>query len=282
MTGYGKHQTIYNDKKISIEIKSLNSKQSDIYSKIPSVYKSHEIPFRNIISKRLFRGKIELNLNVELPTTQQTAQINTNIVQSYLEQLKPLNIEGDLLSTIMRLPEVLVTEKAEIEEKEFAIIEEGIKLACEDLMKYRLTEGERTEIELRNCINHIENLLQSVIPFEGERITTVRERIFSQLEKNIEHQKIDKDRFEQELIYYIEKLDISEEKLRLKSNCDLFIAELDSKNQPKGKKLGFICQEIGREINTLGSKANHAEIQKLVIQMKDELEKIKEQVLNIL
>lgn len=282
MTGYGKSQGVFEDKKIQVEIKSLNSKQADIYAKIPQVYKSHEIKFRKQITQKLSRGKIELYFNIENSAKENEVKINLDIVNQYLEQLNKINAEGDRLSIAMRLPDVLLSDKKEINEDEFSFIENLIHTACDDLTEYRLTEGKRTETELLNYISTIENLLIKVEPFEEVRIQNIKNRILTQLESSIENQKIDKDRFEQELIFYIEKLDINEEKVRLKSNCTLFREVAANNESAKGKKLGFVCQEIGREINTLGSKANHAEIQKIVIQMKDELEKIKEQILNIL
>lgn len=282
MTGYGKAQGTFNNKKILVELKSLNSKQSDIYARIPGFYKSFELDFRNAISKKLHRGKMELSISVEQQGGELASKINTAVVSHYIEQLKKLEASEDYLAIAMRLPEALVQSKEEIPEEEVKLVQNLIQEAASELNQYRTQEGEKTQKELVGYIENIQNLLQEVAPFEEERIQTIRERILSNLDKHIDSVKVDKDRFEQELIFYIEKFDISEEKVRLKANCELFLQVADTDNPLKGKKLAFVCQEIGREINTLGSKANHAELQKIVIQMKDELEKIKEQTFNIL
>ena len=286
MTGYGKASAELPGKKITVEIRSLNSKLLDINSKMPWIYREKEVEIRNIINRKLDRGKIDISLNVDVLDDQNVPAINKSAVRNYYNQLTDvvgeLNIESQeqLLSIIMRLPETLRNEKEELSEEEWKHINSLINEALELTDHYRLEEGKAMEIDLRERISNITSLLKSIEPLEEGRINSVRERIGASLE-NLGPENIDNNRFEQEILFYLEKLDINEEKVRLRKHCDYFIEVIESEDNT-GKKLGFIAQEIGREINTLGSKSNDAAIQRIVVMMKDELEKVKEQLLNIL
>ena len=279
MTGYGKSILQLPNKKITIELKSLNSKNLDLNTRIPSIYREKEIQIRRLLAKELQRGKIDISLFAETTAEELTTQINKDIVQHYLVQLKEISDEPNLLSTAMRLPDVLKIEREELDEFEWKDIEIAIGEGIINLKKFRSDEGEVLKTDFTSRIVTIKNDLENVIDLDGERLLAVRERLL----KAIADLEItaDENRFEQEMIYYLEKLDITEEKVRLSNHLDYFLQELNSKVS-NGKKLGFISQEIGREINTIGSKANFAPMQKLVVQMKDELEKIKEQLLNVL
>jgi len=288
MTGFGKATIELENKKVSIEIKSLNSKQLDINSRIPNLYKEKDLILRNEIKNHLERGKVELSIYIESVGTDKETRINKPIVEGYYKQLSEIASElglplekEPLLQTIIKLPDTLKTEHQELDEDEWSKIFEGVKIAIEDLKSFRSQEGEALQKDVFKHIHCIEQLSLEVPKYETTRIETIKNRINDNLTEFIEKQNVDKNRFEQEIIYYLEKLDITEEKVRLSNHCKYF---LETAQTPKavGKKLGFIAQEIGREINTLGSKANDTNIQKLVIQMKDELEKIKEQLLNVL
>jgi uncharacterized protein (TIGR00255 family) len=287
MTGFGKATGEINFKKINVEIKSLNSKQADISVRMPSYYKEKELPLRSMINKNLSRGKIELNLYVELLDEQKGLTLNKELFKKYYAEFtevgKELNepISNDLAAIISKLPDVLKSKKEELDENEWQEINNVIQIAINKLDEFRQSEGKALEIELTLRINNITKLLQQVEKYEGARIEKIKDRINNHLKEAVGAEKINKDRFEQEIIFYLEKLDVSEEKNRLDTHLKYFLETMQSPSS-EGKKLGFIAQEIGREINTLGSKANHAELQKIVVQMKDELEKIKEQVLNIL
>lgn len=282
MTGYGKAVTESSDKKITIEIRALNSKSMDLSTRLPYLYKEKELEIRKYISEQLQRGKIDLSINTETTTTNKAQQINGSIIKSYIEEFKeivPDATDAELLAIVMRLPEVLSFTSTEIDEDEWNLAFETLKSAINDLIDFRINEGKVLETEFTTRIQNILNLLDQVNPFETERIATLKERFIKNLEElNVDY---DQNRYEQELIYYIEKLDITEEKVRLRNHCNYFLETLNSE-ESNGKKLGFITQEIGREINTLGSKSYHTEMQKIVVQMKDELEKMKEQLLNIL
>ncbi|MGB0428472.1 MAG: YicC/YloC family endoribonuclease [Flavobacteriales bacterium] len=282
MTGFGKSEQIIDNQKISIQIKTLNSKQNDLFTRLPSAYKSSEIKIRTLISEQLHRGKMEVNLHVEQLGSEQFKVINHEALKHYLEALKNYGSQAEVLPTLLKFPDVFEQKNQDDEAIEWKAIQTLVEQACAEVQAFRLQEGEKTAADFRHQIQSILDDLKAVEPFENERIEKLRARLDKHLGEAIEKEQIDQNRFEQELIFYIEKFDISEEKMRLKSHCDYFVEFLDNDQISKGKKLSFICQEIGREINTLGSKANHAEIQKLVIQMKDNLEKIKEQVLNIL
>ena len=287
MTGFGKAICELNDKIVTIEIKSLNSKQLDIYSRVPAAYREKDLEIRSLLSKKLKRGKIEFNLNIEITDTKNTASINAPIVKAYYKQFKQigtdLNIDPNdsIFSVIMRLPDSLKVNKEELDDTEWTAIRASIDEAISSLDEFRLQEGSALKKDLKLRVDNIESNLILIEPFEAERIKAVREKIETNLKEYSELDKIDSNRFEQELIYYLEKLDITEEKVRLRNHCSYFSEVIDS-TEAVGKKLGFIGQEMGREINTIGSKANHHDIQKLVVGMKDELEKIKEQVLNVL
>ncbi|MDX1277278.1 YicC/YloC family endoribonuclease [Oceanihabitans sediminis] len=281
MTGYGKSVLQLPTKKITLEIKSLNSKNLDLNARMPSIYREKELSLRKLIGKELERGKIDFSIYVEMTGEETTTQLNKPVVKQYINQLKEV-VDGDeteLLKMAVRFPDALNTAKDEIDEDEWNTILDEIKVALERIQTYRLDEGKVLEEDFRNRIASISNLLEQVIAIDPERIEGVRER----LRKGVEElkEKVDQNRFEQELVYYIEKFDITEEKVRLQNHLEYFVSALNSEDS-NGKKLGFISQEIGREINTIGSKSNYAPMQKLVVQMKDELEKIKEQLLNVL
>jgi hypothetical protein len=280
MTGFGKSVLSLADKHISIEIKSLNSKSIDINTRIPQVYREKELDFRKLIAEQLQRGKVDFSIFIENTGTQTPSKINPNIVKSYIEQMRAI-VDGDLtelLKMAVRMPDALQTTSESISEEELSVIFQHINLAIADLQNFRTQEGKVLEKDFVLRISNINRLLQEVQGLDEERLALIRER----LEKAVaDIQNIDANRFEQELIFYLEKLDITEEKIRLKKHLDYFLETLHSE-ESNGRKLSFIAQEIGREVNTLGSKANFAPMQQLVVQMKDELEKIKEQVLNVL
>ena len=280
MTGFGKSVLSLADKHISIEIKSLNSKSIDINTRIPQVYREKELDFRKLIAEQLVRGQVDFSIFVENTGTQTPSKINPNIVKSYIEQMRAI-VDGDLtelLKMAVRMPDALQTTSESISEEELSVIFQHINLAIADLQNFRSQEGKVLEKDFILRINNINRLLQEVQGLDEERLALIRER----LEKAVaDIQNVDANRFEQELIFYLEKLDITEEKIRLKKHLDYFLETLHSE-ESNGRKLSFIAQEIGREVNTLGSKANFAPMQQLVVQMKDELEKIKEQVLNVL
>jgi uncharacterized protein (TIGR00255 family) len=285
MTGFGKAECLLPSKKITIEIKSLNSKQIDTSTRLPAIFKEKELEIRQMLSKSLERGKVECTLHYEL-VDGASASINTVVLKDYLHQLKGIIEEydfktSDLLSTLIRLPDTVISEKLDLLEDEWNTVKNSIENSLNEVNNFRIQEGKALEKDLRERIKIIEEKSNAIQPFEEERIKRVKERIFSNLGEVANPEDIDKNRFEQELIYYLEKLDINEEKVRLKNHLDYFL-EILSKGSPNGRKLTFISQEIGREVNTLGSKANHDEIQRLVVDMKDELEKIKEQLLNVL
>ena len=287
MTGYGKAIAELPQKKITIEIKSLNSKQLDLNAKVPWLYKEKEPEIRNIISQKLGRGKIDLLIFFDILEDEGIPVINKSIVKNYYNQMKEiaseLNIilDNQVLSTIMKLPDALKTEKAELPEEEWSLVKDQLLESVQMLDLYRIEEGMSIEEDLKKRLSAILDSLATIETFEEGRITRVREKLLSLLKENNGTENIDKNRFEQELIFYLEKFDINEEKVRLTKHCEYFMETIGSES-PNGKILSFIVQEIGREINTIGSKANDAGIQKLVVMMKDELEKIKEQTNNIL
>jgi uncharacterized protein (TIGR00255 family) len=285
MTGYGKCSKEINGKKITIEVRTLNSKGLDLNLKIPGLFREKENEIRNLISSKLDRGKVDFWLNQEDLGESANVKIDASLVKSYYKQLKKLgtelDTETDWMQVIFRMPDVVKPADGEITEKDWKALEEIANEALAQCMKFRRAEGETLQVALIEHVQRIEELMKGVEPFEANRVTRLRERILKNLDDSIKDGKIDKDRFEQEIIFYLEKLDITEEKIRLKSHLDYFIETLRSEGF-NGRKLNFIGQEMGREINTLGSKANDSDIQKLVVLMKDELEKIKEQVLNVL
>lgn len=281
MTGYGKSVLQLPTKKITIELKSLNSKNLDLNARMPSIYREKELDIRKQIANQLERGKVDFSIYVETTADDTSTQINKPVVKRYMQQLRDV-VDGDdteLLKMAVRFPDALNTVREEIDDNEWSQIETEITQAINALNKHRLDEGKVLEVDFNARIKNIADLLNQVIAIDPERIEGVRER----LKKGIEElkEKYDENRFEQELVYYIEKFDITEEKVRLNNHLNYFTESINSPDS-NGKKLGFISQEIGREINTIGSKSNYAPMQQLVVQMKDELEKIKEQLLNVL
>lgn len=286
MTGYGKAECELKDRKVIVEIKSLNSKNFDFYTKIPGIYREKELEIRNIVSKKILRGKVEFILYYEITDENKATTINSGVVKSYVNQLKTiateLKLENEqLLQMAIRMPDVLNTERDEIDENDWEEILAAINKALDQLDQFRSQEGRYLKEDIEKRIQIIETKKNEIDPYEKQRIEKIKERLKESLNKAVDEKDYDKNRFEQELIYYLEKLDITEEKVRLTNHCNYFI-EMLNEPESNGKKLGFISQEIGREINTIGSKANDSDIQKLVVLMKDELEKIKEQMLNIL
>lgn len=287
MTGYGKAIAETSQRKITIEIKSLNSKQLDLNTKLPWLYKEKEPEIRNLISQKLDRGKIDFSIYLDMLDDEVVTVINKTAVKNYHNQFKEIaselkiDLDDQIFTAIMKLPDTLKTEKAEMHESEWDLVRSKIIESITMIDNYRTEEGISINNDLNKCIGNILSLLESVGTFEAGRITKVREKLNSLLEESVGSENVDKNRFEQELIFYLEKYDINEEKVRLKTHCDYFNETVNTP-APNGKILNFIAQEIGREINTIGSKANDASIQKLVVMMKDELEKIKEQTLNVL
>ena len=287
MTGYGKSVTVFQDKKICVEIRSLNGKAIDMSTRIAPQFKCREMEIRSLVSSALERGKIDFSLWVEQNEKAETPSINSEVMMGYMEQMKAISestgvaLPGNLFEVLLRMPEVVArTEVYDVTDEEWAVVLVGIKEAIDDLLAFRKQEGEALEKRFRANISNITALLADVEPFEKERVEKIRSRIVDALEKNV-GVEYDRNRLEQELIFYIEKLDVNEEKQRLTNHLGYFM-ETMAGQVGQGKKLGFIAQEMGREINTLGSKSNHAEMQNIVVKMKDELEQIKEQVLNVM
>jgi len=284
MTGYGKSVLHLSDKKVTIEIKSLNSKNLDLNVRIPSYYRVKELAVRKELASRLVRGKVDFSIYIDMTADETSTTVNKGVVSEYMQQLRNVVQTGssndvELLKMAVRMPDALKTEREELDEDEWAQISANIQKAIKAIIQYRIDEAASLEKDFKLRIENIQSYLEEVKSFDAARITHVKER----LKKAIDDLKVqtDKNRFEQELIYYLEKLDINEEKVRLANHLTYFLQELGTEDS-NGKKLGFIVQEIGREVNTIGSKANFAPMQKAVIQMKNELEKIKEQVLNVL
>ncbi len=287
MTGFGKAEFEVNNKKITIEIKSLNSKQIDINTRTPSLYREKDIIIRRELSEHLVRGKVDFNIYVENLGEDSNSKINEPILKSYFQHLSKISSELNLptdnrtLHAVMRLPDVVKTEYETLDEEEWEIILKNIRKALSEIDEFRIQEGSALQTDILGNVESIQNLLQQIEPFEGQRINALKARLIENLENLKLNGNVDKNRFEQELIFYLEKLDINEEKVRLDNHCKYFI-ETINQSGPTGKKLGFISQELGREINTIGSKANETNIQRIVVQMKDHLERIKEQLLNVL
>jgi len=284
MTGFGKSNGIYQSKKVSIEIRSLNSKGLDLNVRIPTIYRELESELRKLLGEQLDRGKIDFGIYIESQSDQSNGLINTELATNYYQELKSLNESWgeapvDYLSMVLRMPEVLNQQAPEISDGEKAFIMDLAVSACQKLTQFREQEGQALQKDFSEKIESIRNGIKEIIVFEPERMITIRERIFKAL-TDLSDVRIDENRLEQEMIFYLEKLDVSEEKMRLTNHLDYFLNTMVIPRN--GKKLGFICQEMGREINTLGSKCNHADIQKRVVDMKDNLEKMKEQVLNTL
>ena len=286
MTGYGKAQLTLNGTTLKAEIRSLNSKFLDINLRLPFSLKDKEIEVRNLVTEKLHRGKIDLFISVETAGDDKNVSINKELFIRYYEELKTLSkqLKADrknLLQMVIQLPEVINTDKANYSEEDLAPMLEVLRDAVEDLRLFRIKDGEGLEQIFNGNVATILSLLEQVEAFEKERLESIKNRLRNQLTELVSSEEYDRNRFEQELIYYLERMDFTEEKVRLRSHCDYFLKVM-KENDSNGRKLNFISQEMGREINTLGSKANHAAIQKMVVQMKDELEKIKEQLLNVL
>lgn len=281
MTGYGKSIIQLPSKKITVEIKSLNSKNLDLNARVPSAYREKELTIRKRIAKSLVRGKVDFNLFVEITGEESNSKVNEAVVKQYMDQLGQVvdTDPAELLKMAIRLPDALKTEREEIDESEFSEILSAVDTALEAINTYRSDEGNALKEDFSKRISNIGQLLDKVMEIDPERMDNVREKLRKAVSELKE--SVDENRFEQELIYYLEKYDITEEKVRLSNHLEYFNQALNSKDS-NGKKLGFISQEIGREINTIGSKANYAPMQQVVVQMKDELEKIKEQALNVL
>lgn len=283
MTGFGKSEVTFEEKSYNIEIKCLNSKQQDVSVRIPNKFKSKELVLRNLLIGKLKRGKIELSMYFSTAEDRRGQVINEKVFNNYTRQLKNLvggDIDGTLAAAVLKMPEVMSVEKEEFNEQEWELVKKGVEIALDQVVEFRKTEGKNLEDDLMLRINNIDQKLEAIIERDVERTVKIKDRLNAAVEE-IEEKLLDKNRFEQELIYYLEKMDITEEKVRLKSHNKYFRETMNNVGE-KGKKLGFISQEIGREINTIGSKANDSEMQKIVVGMKDELEKIKEQLLNIL
>jgi len=287
MTGFGKATGEYNGKKIVVEVKSLNSKQLDISTRLAGLYRDKDIEIRNEVSQGLERGKIDLALYIENSAKETVTQINQSMVEAYYKQIMLISqntgieIPENWFEIILRLPDVMKTETTELDDNEWIEVKKILSDAILQLKAFRIQEGKSLEQVFREKIGHISTLLGEVAPYESERVEKIKAKLEENLQNIADKFDYDKNRLEQELIFYIEKLDVNEEKVRLKTHLDYFIETMDKEHAP-GKKLGFITQEIGREINTLGSKSNHSEMQKIVVLMKDDLEQIKEQVLNVL
>lgn len=288
MTGFGKATVEYNQKKVVIEVKSLNSKQLDINLRMPNLYREKEMDIRNLAKTYLERGKVDVSIYFDNSETDKTVAINRPVIEQYFRQMAEiadtLGIETDnngLLQTVMRFPDTLKQQTEELNEEEWLALKNGIEKALQALDAFRIQEGEVLIRDILHRIGLIQSFAAEVPQYEGRRIESVRQRLMEKMKEWEEIRNVDQNRMEQEIIYYLEKLDITEEKVRLNNHCKYFI-ETAEKEEAPGRKLGFISQEIGREINTMGSKANDHDIQKLVVRMKDELEKIKEQSLNIL
>jgi uncharacterized protein (TIGR00255 family) len=282
MTGFGKASLQLPTKKITVELKSLNSKGLDLNTRMPSVYREMELGLRNQISQRLERGKIDFSLYIEVTGEETSSKINVPIVKAYINQMKeviPNADETELMKMAVRMPDALKTEREEIDENEWTQIQSVIDAALDSIATFRKDEGVSLEKEFLLRIGNILSLMNEAVAYDAERVDTVKTRLRTALDEL--QVNVDENRFEQELIFYLEKYDITEEKVRLENHLNYFIETLAG-TEANGRKLGFITQEMGREINTMGSKSNHSEMQKLVVMMKDELEKIKEQVLNVL
>ena len=287
MTGFGKATCEYGNKKIVVEIKSLNSKQLDVSTRISGLYREKDIEIRNELSQKLERGKIDLSLYVDNSGKESVTQINQSVIEAYYEQIRTLSQNLDIevpsnwFEVLLRLPDTMKTETVEMDNNEWGEIKKAIALAIDQLTEFRIQEGKSLEGVFNTKIAHIVQLLEETAPYEMERVEKIKARLEENLQALSDKIDYDKNRLEQELIFYIEKLDVNEEKVRLRNHLDYFIEIMQHEKSP-GKKLGFIAQEIGREINTLGSKSNQSEMQKIVVLMKDDLEQIKEQVLNVL
>lgn len=287
MTGFGRAESTIGGRQVVVELKSLNGKQFDIVTKLTPILRSYELDIRNLLNNILLRGTIDLSIAIKQDGAAKPMTVNTDLAMFYYQSMqqiaRQLDITGDnMLSTIMRMPEVVAPEQDILPEADWLQLKKVIEEAAQHLMEHRRHEGEALHKDMHNRISAIEGLLEDILPLEPQRNERVRSKITQSLNELVGKEHIDPNRFEQEMIYYLERMDFSEEKTRLKQHCLYFHSTVEKDGISKGKLLGFIMQEIGREINTLGAKANHAEIQQIVIKMKDELEKAKEQILNIL
>jgi uncharacterized protein (TIGR00255 family) len=287
MTGFGKAEFEVNNKKITLELKALNSKQIDINARIPSVYREKEIEIRKELAEKLIRGKVDITIYVENHGDDSNSKINEPILKGYFESLKKINDDLGLstdqttMQAILRLPDVVKTEYETLDEEEWQVILLHLRKALKDIDDFRNREGKALEADIVANTDVIKNLLHQIAPFEEQRMETVKNRLTENLGKLNLSGNVDENRYEQELLYYLDKMDMNEEKVRLENHCNYFLETL-AQTESSGKKLAFISQEMGREINTLGSKAYESNIQRLVVQMKDHLERIKEQLLNVL
>lgn len=287
MTGFGKAEFEVNNKKITLELKSLNSKQIDINARLPSVYREKEIEIRRELAEKLVRGKIDITLYIENHGNESNSKINESILTSYFQHLKKINeslglqTDQSTLQAVLRLPDVVKAEYDSFDEVEWLVIVDQLRKAMADIDEFRIKEGKALETDILANTKAILNLLKQLAPYEAQRMEVIKNRLAESLNKVNLTNNVDENRFEQELIYYLEKMDVNEEKVRLDNHCSFFMETL-SQEEMNGKKLGFIAQEMGREINTLGSKAYESNIQRIVVQMKDHLERIKEQLLNVL
>lgn len=282
MTGFGKASLQLSTKKITVEVKSLNSKGLDLNTRMPSVYRENELALRTLLAQKLERGKVDFSLFVEVTGEETSSKINAPIVKAYIAQMKAILPDADeteLMKMAVRMPDTMKTEREEIDPNEWKQIQTVIDDAIENMLSFRTSEGASLEKEFTLRIENIRSYMNQALALDPERVANIKERLQTAIDEL--KVNVDANRFEQELIYYLEKLDITEEKVRLTNHLDYFLQTLNG-SEANGRKLGFITQEMGREINTMGSKSNHAEMQKLVVMMKDELEKIKEQVLNVL
>lgn len=287
MTGFGRAEATINDRQVVVEMKALNGKQFDVNTKLPPLLRSWELDIRSLLANLLMRGTIDLTVTVKQEGASKPMVVNTDLAVFYYNAMKQIAQktgvpEDNIISTIMRMPEVVAPDQDVLPEEEWEEVKKVIIKAAEDLMQHRLHEGKALLKDISLRISNIEALHDKIVPLEPERMERIRARINQWLEDMVSKEKIDNNRFEQEMIYYLERMDFSEEKIRLRQHCVYFSDTIKENDLAIGRKLNFILQEIGREINTLGSKANHAEIQQIVINMKDELEKAKEQILNIL
>lgn len=287
MTGFGRAEAQVNGKQVVVEMKSLNGKQFEMLTKLPPILRAYELDIRNLLNSKLFRGTIDLTVTLKQDGAARPMTVNTELAVFYYNSMKQIaeqvNVpEDNVLSTLMRMPEVVVAEQDMLPADEWAVVKGAVEKATNALMEHRRREGESLHADLTARIGNIEKLLEQILPHEEARKEKVRARIDQSINEFVDKDKIDQNRFEQEMIYYLERMDFSEEKTRLKQHCQYFYETVAKEQTAKGKMLGFIMQEVGREINTLGAKANDATIQQIVINMKDELEKAKEQILNVL
>lgn len=288
MTGFGKTTVESGSKKIVIEIKSLNSKQLDLNLRMPNLYKEKEMEIRSMVKEQLDRGKVDMNIYFDSSESDKDVSINQSVVMQYFNQMKEISRQlglepegNELLQTVMRFPDTLQVKSEELSEQEWLQLKTGIEKALEEINRFRLQEGKALIKDISYRIELIQQLAAEVPQFEMKRVEVIRQKLQEKINEWTDIKNIDQNRLEQEIIYYLEKLDITEEKVRLANHCKYFLETVEKEDAP-GRKIGFIAQEIGREINTMGSKANDHDIQKLVVRMKDELEKIKEQSLNVL